>query len=68
MLIGNKSWDALMKKGTSGENVSRWFSYCSSQPEFQKIQSMVADLSQVAKKPIEKKKPSSVRMPSYCFN
>ena len=58
--LGNKSWDALVKKGTAGENVTRWFSYCSSQVEFKKIQKLVSNNSQAANNTIEKKKPSHV--------
>ena len=50
-----------MKKGTAGQNVNRWFSYCSSQPEFKKVQEMVANNSQMGKNAVEKQnKPSSV--------
>ena len=49
-----------MKKGSAGENVSRWFSYCSSQAEFKKVQKMVSNNSQGTKAEAEKQKPSSV--------
>ena len=49
-----------MKKGTAGENVNRWFSYCSSQPEFKKIQKLVSNNIQAPQSKAEKLKPSSV--------
>eukprot|EP00795_Rhopilema_esculentum_P013436 gene13436-4307_t len=45
-LQGNKSWDALVKKETIGQNINRWFSYCSSQPGFKKALKMVPNASQ----------------------
>ena len=49
-----------MKKGTSGQNVNRWFSFCSSQPEFMKIQKIVSNNVQEAGKVVNKQKPSMV--------
>ncbi len=51
IFLGNKSWEGLNKKGSVGENISRWFAFCSGQPVFQKACSIMSSK--------EKQKPNS---------
>eukprot|EP00794_Sanderia_malayensis_P017782 gene17782-19558_t len=42
----NKSWQGLTKKGSVGENIARWFKFCSVQPVFVQACSMLPTANQ----------------------